>query len=79
VIDAVLFDWGNTLGRTEWSLFVGDRSDEDIRDAGDVGMTTTQALWFGAVDDPRGAEPAFRADEPLDVLDIVRTLRRRAA
>jgi putative hydrolase of the HAD superfamily len=65
--------------RPERALFVGDRAYEDVRGARDVGMATVQALWFGAVDDPRGAEPDFRADEPLDVLDIVTSLGRRAA
>jgi len=76
IFEAALEALGVAAERT---VFVGDRSYEDVHGAAAVGMTTVQALWFGAVDDPRGAEPAFRATEPLDVLDIVRTLRRRAA
>jgi putative hydrolase of the HAD superfamily len=58
----------------ERSLFVGDRLYEDVRGAGELGMTTVQALWFRADEHPDGAEPDHRAFTQLDVLNIVRRL-----
>jgi putative hydrolase of the HAD superfamily len=52
-------------------LFVGDRLYEDVRGAGELGMTTVQALWFRADEHPEGAEPDFRATEPMEVLALV--------
>ena len=45
------------MRRLSESLFVGDRLFEDVRGAGELGMTTVQALWFRADENPDGAEP----------------------
>jgi putative hydrolase of the HAD superfamily len=58
-------------GRT---LFVGDRLYEDVRGAGELGMTTVQALWFRADENPDGGEPDHLAFAQIDVLNIVRRL-----
>jgi putative hydrolase of the HAD superfamily len=58
------------------ALFVGDRLVEDVRGAGELGMTTVQALWFRADENEEGAEPDFQAFTPMDVLNVVRRLRR---
>jgi putative hydrolase of the HAD superfamily len=58
----------------EQTVFVGDRRFEDVRGAKELGMTTVQALWFRADDDPRGMEPDFEAFTPMDVLNVVRRL-----
>jgi putative hydrolase of the HAD superfamily len=59
------------LGATaEESLFVGDRLFEDVRGAGELGMTTVQALWFRADENPDGAEPDHQAFTQMDVLNI---------
>jgi HAD superfamily hydrolase (TIGR01509 family) len=55
------------------ALFVGDSLERDVQGAGDVGMTTVQALWFRADDTP-GIEPDFMAFTPMDVLNAVRRL-----
>jgi putative hydrolase of the HAD superfamily len=55
----------------EAALFVGDRLYEDVRGAGEVGMTTVQALWFRADENPDGGEPDFMAFTQMDVLNIV--------
>ena len=52
------------------SLFVGDRLFEDVRGAGELGMTTVQALWFRADENPDGAEPDHEAFTQMDVLNI---------
>ena len=52
------------------SLFVGDRLFEDVRGAGELGMTTVQALWFRADEHPDGAEPDHQAFTQMDVLNI---------
>src|SRR3954447_11554115 len=54
----------------ENALFVGDRLYEDIRGAGELGMTTAQALWFRADAHPDGAEPDYQAFTQLDVLNV---------
>jgi putative hydrolase of the HAD superfamily len=59
----------------ENALFVGDRLYEDMRGAGEVGMTTAQALWFRADDNPDGAEPDFMAFTQMDILNIADRLR----
>jgi putative hydrolase of the HAD superfamily len=56
------------------ALFVGDRLYEDVRGAGELGMTTVQALWFRADEHPDGREPDFQAFTPMDVLNVVRRL-----
>ena len=58
----------------ERALFVGDRLYEDVRGASDVGMTTVQALWFRADENPYGAEPDHQAFTQLDVLNVARRL-----
>ena len=55
----------------EEALFVGDRLYEDVRGAGEVGMTTVQAVWFRADEHPDGREPDFQAFTQMDVLNIV--------
>jgi putative hydrolase of the HAD superfamily len=56
------------------ALFVGDRLYEDIRGAGELGMTTVQALWFRADEHPDGREPDHRAFTQWDLLNVVRRL-----
>jgi len=58
----------------ERTLFVGDRLYEDVRGAGELGMTTVQALWFRADEHPDGGEPDFQAFTQFDVLNIARRL-----
>ncbi len=43
---------------------------EDVRGAAEVGMTTVQALWFRADEQPDGAEPDHQAFTQMDVLNI---------
>jgi putative hydrolase of the HAD superfamily len=52
------------------ALFVGDRLYEDIRGAGEVGLTTVQAVWFRADANPEGREPDYQAFTQMDVLNI---------
>jgi putative hydrolase of the HAD superfamily len=56
------------------ALFVGDRLYEDVRGAGELGMTTVQALWFRADEHSEGREPDFQAFTQMDVLNVVRRL-----
>ena len=58
----------------ESALFVGDRLYEDVRGAGELGMTTVQALWFRVDEYPDGGTPDHQAFTQLDVLNIVRRL-----
>src|SRR5436309_2289027 len=58
----------------EHALFVGDRLYEDIRGAGELGMTTVQAVWFRADEHPDGREPDHQAFTQMDVLNIARRL-----
>jgi putative hydrolase of the HAD superfamily len=58
----------------ENALFVGDRLYEDIRGAGELGMTTVQALWFRADEHADGREPDHQAFTPADVLNVARRL-----
>ena len=58
----------------ENALFVGDRLYEDVRGAGELGMTTVQALWFRADEHPDGAEPDHQAFTQFDVLNVARRL-----
>jgi putative hydrolase of the HAD superfamily len=57
------------------ALFVGDRLYEDVRGAGELGMTTAQALWFRADEHPEGGEPDHLAFTQMDVLNIADRLR----
>jgi putative hydrolase of the HAD superfamily len=59
----------------EETLFVGDRLYEDVRGAGELGMTTVQALWFRADAHPEGGEPDYLAFTQMDVLNFVDRLR----
>jgi putative hydrolase of the HAD superfamily len=52
------------------AMFVGDRLYEDVRGAGEAGMTTVQALWFRADEHPEGREPDHQAFTQMDVLNI---------
>jgi putative hydrolase of the HAD superfamily len=63
----------------EEALFVGDRLYEDVRGAGEVGMTTVQAVWFRADEHPDGREPDFQAFTQMDVLNIVERLNEKPA
>ena len=45
-----------------------------LRGAGELGMTTVQALWFRADEHPDGGEPDHQAFTMHDVLNIVRGL-----
>ncbi len=56
------------------AFFVGDRLLEDVGGAGELGMTTVQALWFRADEHPDGREPDFQAFTPMDVLNIAARL-----
>jgi putative hydrolase of the HAD superfamily len=58
----------------ENALFVGDRLYEDVRGAGELGMTTVQALWFRADEHPDGGEPDHQAFTQHDVLNVARRL-----
>jgi putative hydrolase of the HAD superfamily len=59
----------------EEALFVGDRLYEDVRGAGELGMTTVQALWFRADEHPDGGEPDHLAFTQMDVLNIADRLK----
>jgi putative hydrolase of the HAD superfamily len=59
----------------EETLFVGDRLYEDVRGAGELGMTTVQALWFRADAHAEGGEPDYLAFTQMDVLNFVDRLR----
>ena len=54
----------------EDAMFVGDRLYEDVRGAGELGMTTVQALWFRADEHPDGGEPDHLAFTQMDVLNV---------
>ena len=58
----------------ENTLFVGDRLYEDIRGAGELGMTTVQALWFRADEHADGREPDHQAFTQADVVNVARHL-----
>jgi putative hydrolase of the HAD superfamily len=54
----------------EEAIFVGDRLFEDVRGAAELGMTTVQAVWFRADENPDGAEPDYQAFTQMDVLNV---------
>ena len=56
------------------TVFVGDRLYEDVRGAGELGMTTVQALWFRADEHADGREADYQAFTQIDVLNVVRRL-----
>jgi putative hydrolase of the HAD superfamily len=62
----------------ENAVFVGDRLYEDVRGAGELGMTTIQALWFRADEHPEAGEPDYQAFTQMDVLNVVDRLRAAA-
>ena len=62
----------------ERSLFVGDRLVEDVRGPAALGMTTVQAVWFRADENPDGIEPDYQAFTQMDVLNVVERLRQAA-
>jgi putative hydrolase of the HAD superfamily len=70
--DPAIFDRAlEGLGvEAEVAMFVGDRLFEDVRGAGQLGMTTVQALWFRADEHPQGGEPDYEAFTQMDVLNI---------
>ena len=57
------------------ALYVGDKLGSDVQRAAQAGMTTVQALWFVAEDNPAGVEPDFLAFTPMDVLNIAARVR----
>ena len=61
----------------ERTLFVGDRLVEDVRGPAELGMTTVQAIWFRADENPDGIEPDYQAFTQMDVLNVVERLARR--
>jgi putative hydrolase of the HAD superfamily len=56
-------------------LFVGDDLVADVQGAAAVGMSTVQALWFRADDNPE-IEPDFQAFTAVDVLNVAARLAR---
>jgi putative hydrolase of the HAD superfamily len=75
IYQAALAELGAAPERT---LFVGDRLIEDVRGPAELGMTTVQALWFRADENPDGIEPDYQAFTPMDVLILVDRLRAAA-
>jgi putative hydrolase of the HAD superfamily len=72
IFERALEELGVSAGE---ALFVGDRLYEDVRGAGELGMTTAQALWFRADEHPEGGEPDHLAFTQMDVLNIADRLR----
>jgi putative hydrolase of the HAD superfamily len=62
----------------ERALFVGDRLVEDVQGPAELGMTTVQAVWFRADENPDGIEPDYQAFTQMDVLNVVERLRSAA-
>jgi putative hydrolase of the HAD superfamily len=56
------------------ALFVGDDLVADVGGAAGVGMGTVQALWFRADERPDAPRPDYRAERPMDVLEVVEAL-----
>jgi putative hydrolase of the HAD superfamily len=54
------------------ALFVGDSLANDVAGAGALGMTTVQAVWFRADDDPTAPDPDYQAFTQMDVLNVAR-------
>jgi putative hydrolase of the HAD superfamily len=75
IYEAALSELGVAAERT---LFVGDRLVEDIAGPGKLGMTTVQAVWFRADENPNGIEPDYQAFTQMDVLNVVERLRAAA-
>ncbi len=66
MIDAVLFDWGHTL--------VGNRAGLAAVAAA-LGIHTVQAAWFRREESPDGIRPDLVADDPLDILEWLPSIR----
>jgi putative hydrolase of the HAD superfamily len=68
-----IFEWALEALDVEATdaVFVGDRLYEDVRGAGELGMTTVQALWFRADEHSEGGDPDFQAFTQMDVLNVV--------
>ena len=62
----------------ERALFVGDRLVEDVQGPAELGMTTVQAVWFRADENPNGIEPDYQAFTQMDLLNVVERLRKAA-
>jgi putative hydrolase of the HAD superfamily len=62
----------------EESMFVGDRLWEDVHGANELGMTSVQAVWFRADENPEAGEPDHQAFTQMDVLNIADRLLREA-
>jgi putative hydrolase of the HAD superfamily len=60
------------------AIFVGDRLVEDVQGPAQLGMTTVQAVWFRADENPDGIEPDYQAFTQMDVLNVVERLRAAA-
>jgi putative hydrolase of the HAD superfamily len=72
IYEAALSELGVSPDRT---LFVGDRLVEDVQGPAALGMTTVQAVWFRADENPNGIEPDYQAITQMDVLNVVERLR----
>jgi putative hydrolase of the HAD superfamily len=75
IYEAALFELGVAPER---ALFVGDRLVEDVQGPAELGMTTVQAVWFRADENPNGIEPDYQAFTQMDVLNVVERLRAAA-
>ncbi len=75
VYEAALSELGVAPDET---LFVGDRLVEDVQGPAELGMTTVQAVWFRADENPSGIEPDYQAFTQMDVLNVVERLRAAA-
>jgi putative hydrolase of the HAD superfamily len=72
IYEAALSELGVSPDR---ALFVGDRLVEDVQGPAQLGMTTVQAVWFRADENPNGIEPDYQAFTQMDVLNVVERLR----
>jgi putative hydrolase of the HAD superfamily len=72
IYEAALSELGVSPDR---ALFVGDRLVEDVQGPAELGMTTVQAVWFRADENPNGIEPDYQAFTQMDVLNVVERLR----
>jgi putative hydrolase of the HAD superfamily len=75
IYEAVLSELDVTPER---ALFVGDRLVEDVQGPAALGMTTVQAVWFRADENPNEIEPDYQAFTQMDVLNVVERLRAAA-
>jgi putative hydrolase of the HAD superfamily len=72
IYEAALSELGVSPDR---AVFVGDRLVEDVQGPAELGMTTVQAVWFRADENPNGIEPDYQAFTQMDVLNVVERLR----